>query len=168
MIFKITGSVLIVSGTGIFGLLKSVKLHKRYKNLVKLEACFVAMANEISFSNDCIDVILLRVSQICEFNKIFSSVAGLSHDKPLSQRWKESIKNDAQELYLSKSDCEILCMLAGELGMTDREGQLKNIEHIRNLLKQAVNEAYEEYARESKMLKGLGIMAGMFLVILLI
>ena len=166
MICKIIGSALIICGTTVFGLSRALLLYKRYKSLLKISSGLTVMENEINYTCDCIDTILCRISSIIEMNEIFYNTSAMSRDIPLKQRWKTAVEQDAASLRLTKHDCEIISLLGGELGMTDRSGQLKNIDHIKSLIDIQTSEAKQEYDNQAKMIRGLGITAGIFLVII--
>ena len=91
----------------------------------------------------------------------------MSNEIPLKRRWERAVLEDYKKLYLKKEDVETILLLAGELGMTDREGQIKNIKHVKKLVDVLQKEAKDEYFKQSKLLKGLGVSVGLFLVILL-
>ena len=59
-------------------------------------------------------------------------------------------------------------MFGHELGMTDREGQLKIIDNLLSNLRTSITDAKEEYDKKSKLQKGLGISLGLFAIIILI
>lgn len=168
MIFKLIGSVLIISSTTLCGIMKASLLSKRHKSLEKICLCLQAMENEISYTNYCIDDILNTVARICDFDGIFKTCTGLKKDIFVGERWEQSIREDKTRLCLNNSDCEILSMLSASLGMVSREEQIKNIIHVRKLVNQSQKEAWEEYVREAKLLKGLGVGVGLFVAILLI
>lgn len=168
MFFKLTGSVLILLGTSIWGFSYSNIYYKRHKNLMRFIVCLTAMENEISFTKQPIEAVLKRVSDITEFKEIFLTASNLSCEMPIKKRWELAVLKDSKRLYFKKCDTEIISMLGGELGMTDRDGQIKNIRHIKKLTENLESEAKEEYQKQSKLLKGLGVSVGLFLVILLL
>ena len=168
MIYKLMGAIFIISGTSVYGFVRAMKPYRRYKMLTKIDTALSLMINEISFTNSCIDDIFRHISESAGVDGIFKTTAQMSKDISLCERWLRSIKTDSDRLYLKKEDCEALSVLGSELGMTDRKGQIKNIEHTRIGIRTLINEAHEEYLRESKMMKGLGILSGLFFVILLL
>ncbi|MBQ3037911.1 MAG: stage III sporulation protein AB [Clostridia bacterium] len=163
---KVIGSVLIIFATTLYGVRRASKLSKRHKTLEKTGLCLQVMENEISYTNCCIDDVLNSVSQICEFDGIFNTCAKMKGF--VRERWRRSVVEDKVRLCLNNSDCEILLMLSESLGMVSREEQIKSIIHVRNLIEQSQKEAWEEYMREGKLLRGLGVGAGLFIIILLI
>lgn len=166
--FKFFGAILILVSAFIWGYLSSLVPYKRYKSLLKINAGLLAMENEIRYSSDYIDSILIKVSKITDFDKLFLTCAESDKTLSLSERWRNSVIKDSVPLHLSKEDCEILIMLGAELGMTDREGQLKNIENTTTILKSMQKNAKEEYQKLSKLKKSLGITIGLFIVIMLL
>ncbi|MDY3928779.1 MAG: stage III sporulation protein AB [Clostridia bacterium] len=168
MIYKIIGSVLIICGTTIYGLSKAFVLNKRYKSLLKISSGLTVMENEMNYTCDCIDIILGRVASVIGMGEIFYDASVMNHDIPIKQRWKEAVNKSCPSLKLTENDCEIISFLGGELGMTDRDGQVKNINHVKSLINIQAAEAKSEYDNQSKMLRGLGITAGIFLVIILL
>lgn len=167
MLVKIVGGILIVLGTSILGFSASMMNYKRHKNLIKIIVGLTAMENEISYTKKPIDEVLKRVSEIIDFKEIFLTTAKMSNEIPLKRRWESAVLEDYKKLYLKKEDVETILLLAGELGMTDREGQIKNIKHVKKLTEVLQKEAKDEYFKQSKLLKGLGVSVGLFLVILL-
>lgn len=167
MLFKITGGVLIILGTSILGFLASGVNYRRHKNLVRFLLGLNAMENEIRYTKNPIDDVLKRVSDITGFEEIFMTATELCDGISIKKRWERAVLKDSKKLCFKKEDIEIILLLGGELGMTDREGQIKNIEHIKKLVRALEKEAKEEYIGQSKLLKGLGVSIGLFLVILL-
>ena len=166
--FKCTGAILILTSAFIWGYLSSLLPYKRYKSLLKINAGLLAMENEIRYSSDYIDNILIKVSRIIDFDKLFLTCAESDKTSSVSERWRNSVIKDSIPLHLSKEDCEILFMLGAELGMTDRDGQLKNLENSISMLKSMQGNAKEEYQKLSKLKKSLGITTGLFIVIMLL
>ena len=167
MLVKIVGGILIVLGTSMLGFSASGRNYKRHKNLLKFITGLTAMENEINYTKKPIDEVLKRVSEIIDFREIFLTTAKISDEISLKKRWERAVLEDYKKLYFKKEDVETILLLGGELGMTDREGQIKNIKHIKKLVDVLQKEAKDEYFRQSKLLKGLGVSVGLFLVILL-
>ena len=167
MLIKIVGGFLIVLGTSILGFSASGVNYKRHKNLVKFITGLTAMENEISYTKKPIDEVLIKVSEVIDFKEIFLTTAKMSDEVSLKNRWKRAVLKDSKKLGFTKEDVETILLLGGELGMTDREGQIKNIKHVKKLVDVLQKDAKDEYFKQSKLLKGLGVSVGLFLVILL-
>ena len=166
-VIKFVGAGIIFISSLFWGFKSSLTPYKRYKNLIKINSCLNTMKNEIRFSSDYIDDVLIRVAKISEFDYLFKTATALYKSIPISERWKKAVTCDAPLLHLSKEDTETLKMFGLELGMTDREGQLKNIENTMSMLETLQSEAKEDYDKTSRLRKGLGVSVGLFTIILL-
>ena len=166
--FKYIGALLIFTSSALIGFNSSLIPLKRYKNLYKISNCFNTMKNEIRYSSDYIDEILKKVSKINDFSFIFNTTASIDKTISIAARWEKAVLTDSPQLNLKKEDSEILIMFGHELGMTDREGQLKIIDNLLSNLRTSITDAKEEYDKKSKLQKGLGISLGLFAIIILI
>lgn len=166
--FKYIGAILIFTSSALIGFKSSWIPLKRYKNLYKISNCFNTMKNEIRYSSDYIDEILKKVSKINDFSYIFKTTASFDKSIPVSKRWEKAVLTDSPLLNLKKEDSEILIMFGHELGMTDREGQIKIIDNLLSSLNTLQISAKEEYDKKSKLQKGLGVTLGLFTIIILI
>ena len=164
---KFIGAGIIFLSSVFWGFASSQVPYKRYKNLIKISSCLNTMKNEIRFSSDYIDDILIRVAKISEFDYLFKTATAFDKSIPISKRWKEALICDAPLLHLSKEDSEALKMFGLELGMTDREGQLNNIENTISILQSLELSAKDDYDKTSKLKKGLGVSFGLVTIILL-
>lgn len=164
---KFIGAGIILISSIMWGFLNAMSPYKRYNNLMKISLCLNTMKNEIRFSSEYIDDVLIKVYKITEFEYIFKTATLFDKSISISKRWKMAVVNDAPLLHLSKEDVEILSLFASELGMTDREGQLKNIENTLSHLNTLEHAAKDEYDKNSKLQKGLGLSVGLFAIILL-
>lgn len=165
---KFLGAILIFTGSVMLGFFYSYIPYKRYKNLLMVYSGLCSMESEIRFSKSYIDDILLKISKNLKFDYIFKTASDFKKDLPISTRWTLACKKDAKNLYFTNEDIHTISMLSYELGMTDKQGQLNNINHIKSLLNNNINSSYEEYKKQSKLTKSLGICIGLFIIILLI
>lgn len=165
--FKFVGALIIFVSSTLWGLEKALIPLKRYKNLTKIIAFLNAAENEIRFTSDFIDDIFLKVSKIIDFDYIFKTTASCDKSLSLCERWKKAVFEDSPALFLTKEDSEVLIMLGAELGMTDRDGQIKNIENTLCTLEAFRQEAKENYEKTAKLKRGLGISVGLAAIILL-
>ena len=102
--FKFIGALLIFSSSTFLGFKNSLIPLKRYKNIYKISNCLNTMKNEIRYSSDFIDDILIKVSKINDFPFIFKTTANIDNEIPVSLRWKKAVLADAPILKLNKED----------------------------------------------------------------
>lgn len=162
---KIAGIVLILTGTALFGYGTAAIPKKRYKNLLRTENGLKILESEIEYGAGFIDDILTDVSKSIGMEEIFGATAKI-RDKPISKRWHEAVVTDCKKLFLSEEDMQILLMLSPELGMTDKKSQVKAVEHIKKLISRQIPDAREEYLTKAKLSKSMGIVGGLFLIVI--
>ena len=75
---------------------------------------------------------------------------------------------DRSNTNMNIEDLEILKNLDKMLGKTDAEGQLSEIELMKNFIDVQIKKAEEEQVKNEKLYKSLGITVGLALVIILI
>lgn len=165
--FKLLGAVFIIASTSIYGYCLSLIPAKRYKNLVKILSGIEILENEITFSKDTIDEIFIKIATLIECDCIFRTVTQRNKGECLFKGWKRAVFQDKEKLCLKASDCEVISMLGAELGITDVQGQIKNILHIKELLKKQIEESLDEKKRTSRLYKSMGVALGVFAAVLL-
>lgn len=165
--FKLLGAVLIIASTSFYGYYLSLIPLKRHKNLVKILSGIEILENEIAFSKDVIDEIFFKIAALIDCDCIFKTAAERKDEECLSMRWRRAVYTDREKLCFKMSDCEIISMLGAELGITDVEGQIKNILHIKELLKKQIEESLEEKKKASRLYKSMGVALGVFTSVLL-
>lgn len=167
MAAKLFGAVLIILSAALCGIFYSQLPMRRYKNLIAVASCLEILENEIDFSADAIDEIFNRISRLTGIDCIFKTAADMGREISAGERWKRAVERDREALCLKKEDCEIIKLLAAELGTTGKDGQIKSIRHVRALLDKQIIEAEEDYKKSAKLYRSLGIAGGIFIAILL-
>lgn len=168
MVIKLIGGALIFLSASLFGFRYSLDLHKRYENLSKLLSGLELLENEILFSKDYIDDIFLRISLMLGTKYIFNTCANKEKDEKMSVRWITAVEEDYKKMHLTNEDAQALKLLANELGGCDTKAQIKNIIHIKTLIERQRENSLEEYKKNSKLYRGLGVASGLFAVIILL
>lgn len=85
-----------------------------------------------------------------------------------SQAWNHSIEKNMPYLSLNNVEKQILMSFGNNLGNSDIDGQIKNINLVINQLEKQVKIAQDDSEKNSKMYKNLGVLGGMALFILLL
>lgn len=80
--------------------------------------------------------------------------------------WEEALRNT--KMQINNDDKTIIKQLSKQLGNTDIEGQIKNIQMVNDFLEKQIIEAEAEKNKNGKMYKKLGITIGLILMIILI
>jgi len=82
------------------------------------------------------------------------------------ESWRKAI--EASNTNFKKDDIEILRNLGNMLGKTDSEGQVNQIEEIKELLNIQIENANIDKQKNEKLYKTLGMTIGLAIVIILI
>ena len=86
----------------------------------------------------------------------------------MKKLWERALHRFSDELFLTCDDIGVLLDFSKNLGSGDRSCEKNNIRHALSRLKIAEDEAREVAVRNEKMCRGLGLLAGVFVVIVLI
>lgn len=151
----------------VFGFYRSSIPLKRRKSLSAIDNGLEILENEIEFSRDYINVILSRLAESSEKCALFEKFSANGKGTPVGIRWKNAVMKSKAEMCLNEEDCEVLILLAPELGVTGRDAQINSIRHVRTLLKLRIRDSQSECQTNVKLYRGLGAAAGIFLAVLL-
>lgn len=168
MLIKLAGAGLIFFAGIFWGLLKSGELVKRERSLRDIKTALNILESEIVFSSHYLKYAFLRISKICGCAGLFSDMSSEIGEFSAAEAWRHALLKNKKELFLKDIDVEILNILGAELGLSDRERQVNNIRHVSLLLEQNLEEAHEEYLKTAKLYRSMGILGGLFLIIILL
>lgn len=164
---RLIGSIMIGAVFAAFGFALSDKLKKRMDFLDAFITSLTALETEITFGKYKLHTIFKSIDS----EKLFGFYGVCNkyiREKGIREAWEKAAEETAKEAYLNENDINAVSVLGAELGKTDVGGQKKNIERARELLEVCAANAREEYGRLSKVYKGCGVLAGIFVVIVLI
>ena len=167
MPIKIFGAILIITAGSVYGFSRAEKLAKRERSLIALKTAFRILESEISFTSSHLKHAFLHIHNIMKCGKLFELAAMNIELTGISSAWCEAVEKEKKALCLTDKDAEILKTLASELGHSDREHQTKNINHVSALLSQAIEDAHNEYTTSAKLYRNMGILGGIFIVLIL-
>ena len=165
---KLIGAFLIIAAASYMGFAKSDKLKKRMNNLLEFKTALNLLENEIMFAKNPIDKAFCNIADISALGDVFRNMSDSMRENGIKTAWKQSIELFADKLYLKKEDVAVIEILANELGMSDAESQIKNVEYVRKLIHKQYEYAEYEYNNSAKMYRSLGVLGGLFAAILFI
>ena len=172
MTVRIVASIVILLGCAYLGILFAASFRKRVKQLEEL--CFIInqMDFDIDFLNIPLSESLKRISGMCEggVKRVVEYVRmGMNESKCLDMHglWKKAFERFEYDLALNESDKNIILDFSKNLGSGDRIREKNNIKAATMRLEVACREAKDYATTNSRMYRGLGILAGIFIVIVL-
>jgi stage III sporulation protein AB len=172
MLFKITGSLIVILSCTFLGFVLSADCRKRPQQLRDLQSMLQMFENQISYLSDVITEAFMRIGKVCrsETGIFFTgTVEILNEGRNISacMAWEQAVRQNIKKTALNKEDEEILFTFGKMLGCTDLEGQIKNIRLALDQLKHQEVKAEVSRNRNEKMYRSLGVLGGIAVVIVL-
>ena len=165
---KIFGSCAIIGGSLLYGQRISDRLKLRKNSLASFHSALLMLESEISFSHNSIDHAFKNIAKSIPLSGFFVYVSENTAELGIRKAWNSAVAKYKSRLGLADSDAEILLSFSAELGITDRENQIKNIHYILSLLGTAEKEAGERYVSLSGLYRSICTGAGITAAILLL
>jgi stage III sporulation protein AB len=173
MLFKITGSVIVVLSCAFLGLVMSADIRKRPQQLRELQGMLQMFENQICYLSDVLTEAFERICRVSSSETgIFfrSTIENLNEEKSAnaSEAWRRAVTQNIKKTALNKEDEEVLLDFGKMLGSSDLEGQIKNIRLTQTKLSIQEKKAEDSRCKNEKMYKSLGLLGGIAVVIVLI
>lgn len=172
MLFKVIGGSMIVFFSTFIGYILSLRCSKRPHELKVLQNIFQMLENEFKFMQSCLvdaftSIIANCSHSVAEFFK--STIKILTEEEGISAccAWERAVHENLETTSLNKEDQEILISFGKMLGISDLEGQIKNLQLTIEKLKIQELKAEENKKSHESMYKNLGFLCGMAVVIII-
>ncbi len=169
---RFIGGILIIAGTGFYGVAGVMRLRKHVRSLEGLYAALEIMKSEIcqrlAPMADVLDMLACDKQNLAHglFARCLEKMGELG-EKTFSDIWRQSVTESA-ELLLTPDEQLVLAELGPALGKYSGGEQLAAFSYTLRRLERFIQRAEEERDRESKLRAFLGVAAGIFAVIILI
>ena len=176
MIIRIIASFLIILGCTYIGVYFGDKLSVRVQQLSAFQSALETLKFNILFLNLPLAEALYKVAKSQPLNekseacvgRIFKMMSLEISRSSVQNAWELSVAKERNILNLSEEEVQTLAEFVSRLGSGDRADQTGNIEITSAKLAAFENEARENAKKNGKLYKGLGLLAGLLLVVLLI
>lgn len=170
---KLAGALCIMAASATFGESKARTLARRVKQLEQFQRSLKLLSVEISFSRALLPYAFQAVARkleplLCELYDVAAASLLAGDERSTSEIWDGAVAEIYPQSSLTPADREIVSSLGVSLGVSDQEGQLKQIGLTLQQLELALETAREQRQRNEKMWRYLGLAGGAALVILLL
>lgn len=168
---KWLGAILLICATTLIGFELAKRLSNRPKEIRQLKSALHILEAEIVYSQAPLALAFDKIAnQLAEpVSELFYSVAiELQTSSDLTETWNNQVDQFLNRSSLGPDEEEVLKQFGKTLGQHDITQQKKYIKLALTHLDRVLTEAQENNLRYGKMFKNLGILAGLFLVLLLI
>lgn len=170
---KLTGSLLLMTGCTGLGINKVMEEKKRIRELREIRRMTVRIQNEMTYGKRTLPEICLLFGQCMEepyrsaFLTIFQKMEE-NHGTAFEKIWKEETGKCMRDLPLKEEEKNILQNLPEHMGLLEETMQAADIGQSLDMISEHIARAEAEYENKTKVIMSVSVMAGLFLVILLL
>lgn len=173
MLLKILGAILTISSCSALGFYFSNELNVRVKQLRELKKYVMILRGDIRYGGTPLPEAIGNLARRSPgvYKKFLSQVSELlmvSGGGTFSEIWSKCVWKDLKNSSLTESDKENLIRFGDTLGYLDREMQISTIDLYLNQLQEEISEQAIVAKERTKLYNVLGIMAGIFITIVMI
>ena len=164
---KVIGSIMVIAVCTALGFEKSRELQLHLNSLEELKKLFTLLKSEVQYTKAPFSEVFLKLSKKMDgiYKDWLLYVSGQLEKREkvtLYETWKTSVYEYLKNSKLTKKELDELC----ELGRT--LGYIEAIELYLNQLDFSIQNTREELKTKKKLYQSMGIMCGIFLVIVLL
>lgn len=169
---KLFGAVLLLFSCSGLGFLKSRQYQGRVMQLEELIHITGFLKGEISFAVSTLPEAMERISEkteapFAEFLYVLAERMRMYSGENFSHILDELIKEKLKASFLEKEDLDEFYQAVCNLGYLDKEMQIHILEQYRKEQEEKIRRLRMQLPEKMKLCRSLGIMAGIFLIILL-
>lgn len=164
---KLIGAVIIFAVCVYAGFSMSDRLKKRCVYLKNICEALNLLETEINFGKSRLKQAFMKIDKSCDTRGLFKTAADSMEETGIKKAWRHAVEDKQAELRFGDDDAHTLALLGERLGMTDTEDQIKNIVYTRRRLEGSLTRAEEEYTKFGRLYRNGGILAGLFLILIL-
>ena len=168
MIIKIIGSLIIVGSTTIAGFILGDIVKGRFDQLMELQKAINIIKNEIIYSFDVLENILLTTSKHVKgpVSEIFRRASEIIYAKEVDSV-KEAFDKALEYVNhnLNKDDIEVIRTMATSIGNFDINGESELLNLTLINIERQLKESEELKNKNLKMYRSLGVCIGLIIVI---
>ena len=168
-VLKLILLAIIFCTSTIIGILISKRYSNRVHILKDLKNALNLFKVKINYSLETIPEIFNEISNKVKgpVGNIFAdTVVNINKGMLAGKAWEQAVDSNSNEL--KKEDINSIKTLGKLLGSTDIEGQINQIELVKEFINTQITEALEAKNKNAKMYQKLGAIVGLVIVIILI
>ena len=170
---KAAGALLVILACTAMGYGKSLNYSKRLRELEEIQKMVYFLLGEITYRREALPEAMVRVADkirppLSQFLREVSKAAKEYQGERFSRIFALKAREYLKDTSLTKGDLEELVRLGEDLGYMDITMQENTINLYLEELKGEISQTRQEAPARKKLYQALGLMAGMFLAILLV
>ena len=170
---KAVGALLVVLSCGAMGYGKSLSYTKRQRELEEIQKMLYFLLGEITYRREALPEAMVRVADkirppLSDFLREVSRAAKEYQGERFSKIFSQKAEKYLKETSLMKTDLEEFIRLGEDLGYMDITMQENTINLYLETLRGEIARTDKEAPAKKKMYQALGVLAGIFLAVMLI
>ncbi len=172
-IMKIIGCILVIGSSSGIGFFFSNEMRCRIEDLRELKKLISLLRGDIRYANtplpEAISTITRRHSGSFDafFHTVSSKLKELSGNT-FAQIWKDAVQKELNNTALSKKDKLHMIQFGESLGYLDKDMQMNTLDQFLSLLEEEIRDSTKSIKERAYLCNTLGIMAGIFITIIMI
>lgn len=168
---KILGMMMVFTSCSGLGLTFTYMYKKRLDQLCDWKKGIVLLKNEINFALTPLPEAFELIGKRLEgpISKFFIEIGNLlqkSRNKSMDQLDEKLLKKMIEDTCLNEKDKNLMIAFIKKLGLLDKESQINNLELHISELEQEIEKTRKEEEKNNKLYKTLGILSGIFVIVL--
>lgn len=176
LVLKILGAICITGATTLYARGLVSELTCRINALKALRNGFSVLKGELRYGVETLPSAFMNVGEKCSVSQpavrdFFWDVGKklrTENGNVLKDVWEEEAKKLAADTHLDGRECDSLINVGNSLGYLDLAQQISNLEFYLESVDEDITVLSEKYSDNCRMYMSLGVMAGLFLTIILI
>lgn len=173
MIVKISGCVLILIATTVWGAKAAYELGQRYEQVKELEILMVRLRSQMIYARSCLEDVFQSLGKefpepfCCWMNQMCREMEK-RQGKAFFQIWQEAAAECLADSGIPEKDRIRLGEMGIQLGEADLEVQIRAIDLYLEELRRSMGDMREDMKSKQKLLRCMGIISGLFLAVFLV
>lgn len=170
---KLAGISLLMTGCIGLGINKVSEERQRIYELREIRRLILRIQSEMVYGKRTLPEICLLLNQCVgepykqAFSEIFDKLEE-NDGSVLGDIWKEKMRACMKEMPLKEEEKAVLINLPEQLGILDENIQAANIGQSLDVIEERIKRTGLEYEGKSRVIMSISVMAGLFLIILLL
>lgn len=172
-VIKVIGCILVIASTTGMGFFFSSEMKGRIADLREFRKLVVLLRGDIRYANTPLPEAISSLARRHNgrfhafFEKVSIKLQELS-GQTFSEIWKAAVGNEMKDTSLTKKDKLQLIQFGENLGYLDKDMQLNTLDLYISQLEDELTELSKSVKEKSYIYNSLGIMAGIFLTIIML
>ncbi len=173
LITKIIGCVLVILSSAAMGFFFSNEVKSRLEDLKELRKLIILLKGDIRYSNSPLPEAVSAIARRHKgcyspfFTKVSTRLNELS-GLTFQDIWKEAVEKELNDTALTKKDKLQLQQFGENLGYLDKDMQMNTLELFLSQLEEEIRELSKTVKEKAYLYNSLGIMAGIFIAIVML